>query len=507
MEKRASGILLHPTSLPGRLGIGDLGRGASRFLDWLEIAGQSIWQVLPLGPVGTLNSPYDSASAFAGNPLLISAESLGDSDLIPQSALDAAAPFPPEEVDFDRLRPWKDAILRTAWENFSCRPHPELAERYAEFLHDPLQTGWLDDWTLFTALRAKLAGAPWYRWPTELRHREPKALGEARQELRSEIDFQSFVQFLFFDQWAALRREARRRGIRIFGDLAIYVALDSVDVWSHQEIFDLSSEGLPVAVAGVPPDYFSKTGQLWGNPLYRWDRLKERQYDWWAERLRSNLRLADLVRIDHFRGFAEYWEVPAGAETAAEGHWRIGPGEDLFAVLRDTLGTLPIVAEDLGIITPSVRDLLRSLGIPGMKVLQFAFGEPDSDHLPHHHVQNLIVYTGTHDNDTAKGWFERAGESERRRALDYLGGDADQIHWSLIRAANASVADTAIVPMQDVLGLGSEARMNFPGKGPGQWRWRLTDLPDREPTERLLRLVEATGRLPSTHGPEKASAP
>jgi 4-alpha-glucanotransferase len=470
-EARAAGILLHPTSLPGRFGIGDLGSTADEFLDWAASAGQRIWQVLPLGPTGFGNAPYGSPSAFAGNPLLISPQILAEEGLLPRAALDSAPAFPSGRVDFPSVIAWKGKLLRQCWERF--RGDAGASDRAAleAFVSGPEQADWLSGWTRFAAGRK----------------------GESRTD---EAEFQAYLQFLFFKQWARVKKAANARGISVLGDLPIYVGLDSADVRARPELFDLDAQGAPAFVSGVPPDFFSKTGQLWGNPLYRWDRIEAEGFAWWIARIRANLRTCDLVRIDHFRAFASYWAVPAGETTASNGRWLPGPGRRLFDAVRDALGgSLPIVAEDLGSITDDVRDLLADLGIPGMKVLQFAFSEPDSEYLPHRHVPNCVVYTGTHDNDTARAWYAALEDEARERVRDYLGSDGRQIPWDLIRAAYTSVARRAIVPMQDVLALGSEARMNTPAQPSGNWEWRVEEGGFREEDAvRLKRLAALTGR-------------
>jgi 4-alpha-glucanotransferase len=492
---RRAGILAHPTSLPGAFAIGDLGPASERFLDWLQAAGQSVWQVLPLGPVGEGGSPYVGISAFAGNPLLVSPELLVEDGLLPADAL-ADAPPSSRRVDLLAVERWKGGLLRQAWERFRHSPPAGLRDRLRAFATDPAH-GWLPDWELFGALRAVAGGRAWVDWPGPLARREPAALEAARQELLVETGYHRFVQYLFFDQWHRLREAARRRGIGILGDVPIYVAHDSADVWAHPELFDLDEGGRPRHVAGVPPDYFTPSGQRWGNPLYRWDRMAADGYRWWVARLRANLELADWVRLDHFRGLAAYWAVPASEPTALHGHWVEGPGVALLDALRAALGDLPVVAEDLGVITPDVVALRDGAGLPGMRVLQFAFGEGESDHLPHRHVPRCVVYTGTHDNDTTLGWFVAATPAERARVLDYVGGDGVEPHWDLIRAAFTSVAEWAIVPLQDVLGLGGEARMNTPGQATGNWLWRATAGQLRgEEAGRLRRLAEVSGRLP-----------
>ena len=492
---RRAGLLLHPTSLPGGFGIGDLGPEADRFLGWAEEAGATLWQFLPVVPAGPGGSPYGGRSAFAGEPLLVSPERLVAEGLLAEAALSSAPGFAEGRLDGAAAARWKGRWLRESFERFEAAPPAEIARAFDSFRSAPEESSWLDDWTLFAALSERFGPAGWIHWPAPLAAREPEALSKAAGELARERHFHAWVQFLFHRQWEHLRREARQRGIGLVGDVPIYVSHDSADVWAHRELFALDASGRPEAVAGVPPDYFSETGQLWGYPLYRWDRLRETGYAWWIARLRAALGQADLVRVDHFRGFAGYWEVPASARTAAGGRWTAGPGRDLFDALRNALGGLPLIAEDLGTITDDVRTLLAETGIPGMRVLQFAFSEDDSPHAPHRHVANAVVYPGTHDNDTARGWFESLGTEEKRRALDYLGGDGSDISWDLIRAALESVAVCAIVPVQDVFGLGSEGRMNLPGQGAGNWTWRARRedfMPER--AARFRRLVELTGR-------------
>jgi 4-alpha-glucanotransferase len=493
---RRAGLLFHPTSLPGGFGIGDLGPEAERFLAWAEEAGATLWQFLPLVPAGAGGSPYGGRSAFAGEPLLVSPERLVEDGLLSKEALGGEPASAADRVDVSAARE-KERWLRRAFERFeTAGAAPDLRRDFDEFRSSPDQAAWLDDWTLFAALSERFAPAGWIHWPPALAAREKDALAQAAREIARERDFHAFVQFLFHRQWARLRAEARRRGIGLVGDVPIYVSLHSADVWAHRGLFALDAQGRPEAVAGVPPDYFSETGQLWGYPLYRWDRLRDTGYGWWIDRLKRALAQADLVRVDHFRGFAGYWEVPASARTAAEGRWVEGPGRPLFDALGNALGGLPLLAEDLGTITDDVRELLAETGIPGMRVLQFAFSEDDSPHAPHRHVPNAVVYPGTHDNDTARGWFASLGAEERRRTLDYLGGDGSEVSWGLIRAAMESVAERAIVPVQDVFDLGSEARMNLPGKSAGNWIWRARRedfTPDR--ARRFRRLAELTGRL------------
>jgi len=487
---RRAGILLHPTALPGELGA-ELGSEAIRFLDSLASAGMTVWQVLPLGPAGERGSPYDGSSAFAGNRLLISVERLTEEGL-----LSGAPARTPSGLAGDEAA-WREQMLTEAWHRFSTDAAAPLRGAFAEFRAGSPQQTWLADWALFAALKSRYGGSPWTDWPEPLARRSPEALAAAREELRSAVDFESFVQFLFFRQWAAIRDAARARGITILGDLPIYVAHDSADVWANRDLFDLAGDGSPISVSGVPPDYFSKTGQRWGTPLYRWDRAAAEGFRWWIDRFRANLRLADAVRIDHFRGFVYYWAVPARESTAAAGEWRPGPGRALFDAARAALGPLPFVAEDLGVITSDVEALRDELGLAGMKVLQFGFGRDDDPHLPHRHVPHSIAYTGTHDNDTSRGWFENAPPEERRRAADYLGAKEPDVAWAFIRGAFSSVAETAIVPMQDVLELGSRARFNTPGRAEGNWRWRLPSGSfSPELAGKLRRLALLTGRAP-----------
>lgn len=503
MPRRASGILLHPTSLAGNFGIGDFGDDAYDFLQWLSLAGQSTWQVLPLGPPGLGNSPYLALSSFAGNPLLISPQRLEERGLLRPSDLRSRMIPSQNRVDFPAATAIKDELLRHCWKRFGdSGGSVELQTQYRQWCADPSQSRWLDDWSLYAAIRQDRGGQPWYEWPEALRWREPGELARIRQQLSDEIAYQSFLQFLFFQQWLDLHGEARRLGISILGDLPFYVAMDSCDVWVRPDLFDLDEEGQPLHVAGVPPDYFSSTGQRWGNPVYRWDRLLREDYAWWIDRLAFQLRLVDRVRLDHFRGFADYWEIPSREPTAEKGHWRPGPGREFFAAALSALGALPIVAEDLGVITEDVDELRESLQLPGMKVLQFAFDAPESPHLPHHLTPQTVLYTGTHDNDTAQGWIDGASDEVRQRALDYAGGNVDEMHWSLIRLAMTSTADLVIIPMQDVLGLGSTHRMNLPGTAEGNWGWRLPIAAlDTAIAERLLRLTVVSGRQPESKDP------
>jgi 4-alpha-glucanotransferase len=506
VPERVSGILLHPTSLPGPFGIGELGPQAIAFLDFLRDSGQRLWQVLPLGPTGYGDSPYQCFSAFAGNPLLVSLDELNRAGLVSPEDLARSPDFPERAVDFGLLLEFKRPLLAKAFAAFERKASGPQQEAFEAFCrqHDD----WLPDFALFMALKRANGGRAWNSWDRALVTRLPEALAHARRELAREVREAQFEQWLFFEQWSALRTQARARGISIMGDLPIFVAQDSAEVWARPEIFHLAADGTSSLQAGVPPDYFSATGQLWGNPLYRWDALARTGYEWWIARFRAVLALVDRVRLDHFRGFEACWEVPGEATTAEHGRWVKGPGAAFFEALRAALGTLPIVAEDLGVITPEVEALRDRFELPGMAILQFAFGgDPrESTFLPHAYRRNKVVYTGTHDNDTLVGWWtsgvgdstRKAAEVEKEhaRALTYVGGDGSEIHWDFIRALLVSVADTAIVPLQDVLGLGSEARMNLPGRSEGNWRWRYrtSDLTP-EVRRRLRAITEASGRV------------
>jgi 4-alpha-glucanotransferase len=487
-EQRYAGVLLHPTSLPGSYGIGDLGDELIAFLDWSASAGARIWQVLPLNPPGYGNSPYGCLSSFGGNPMLISPQRLLQEGMIPASAVAGLPRFADDFVEFERAGEWKWALLREAWRNVGRTA--EL-ERFVEE-----EQSWLEDFSLFMALKDQAGGAPWWLWEEKVAARDPRAIAKARRDLADDVGFHQFVQWLFLRQWSAVRDAAKTRGIRILGDVPIYVAQDSADVWSNRELFQLDEAGHPIVVAGVPPDYFSVTGQRWGNPLYRWDTLRETKYAWWIDRVRANLRLADIIRLDHFRGFAAYWEIPASEPTAIHGRWMPGPGRALFDAIREALGSLPLVAEDLGFITPEVHELRNAVKLPGMKILQFGFAQVDSPHLPHRYDPDTVAYTGTHDNDTARGWYDSAPAEEQQLARTYLGEECHDISWSLIRTAYTSVARTAIVPVQDILGLGSTARMNRPGASHDNWSWRLPPAAlTRDHADRLRRLAEISGRV------------
>jgi 4-alpha-glucanotransferase len=491
---RASGILAHPTSFPGRFGIGDLGPGALHVLDFLAAGGQKLWQALPLGPTGYGDSPYALLSAFAGNPLLISPERLVEEGLLAPTAIESIPSFTPERVDYGTIVPWKVALLHASYERFRAKAKTALREEYARWRHGHIE--WLEDYSLFMALKARHGGVAWVDWATSYADREPAALEEARRELADEIDFHRYTQFLFFRQWAALRAEARQRNLAIIGDLAIFVAHDSADVWARRDLFKLDAHGRPTVVAGVPPDYFSTTGQRWGNPIYRWDVLAATGYAWWIARVRQRLELEDIIRLDHFRGFEAYWEIPADCPTAIEGRWIAGPRDALFEAIQRALGDLPFIAEDLGLITRRVRELQRRLGFPGMRVLQFGFGgDPTNRDLPHNYTRGTVAYTGTHDNDTTAGWFAALKGPARQHVLRYLHTDPQHVPWAMLRAAEASVARMVIAPLQDVLGLGSEARMNFPSRAEGNWTWRATaEQLTPQLAEKLAELTALYGR-------------
>jgi 4-alpha-glucanotransferase len=496
---RAAGILLHPTSLPSRGGIGDFGPAAYRFVDFLASAGQGLWQVLPLGPLGYGNSPYSSTSAFAGNPLLISLERLAEHGWIDSAKLNSAdseSVVADGPVEYDRVFAQKMPLLFEGARAFLRSASGEALRELEKFRAK--NAWWLDDFILFDALRARQKLKTWNQWPHHLAHREPAALEKARQELADDIQIRSALQFAFYEQWRALRRYCSERAIRVVGDVAIFMNHDSADVWAQRELFRLTNDLEPEVVAGVPPDFFSKTGQRWGNPLYRWDVMKQRGYHWWIQRLRWATENCDYIRLDHFRGFDQFWEIPAADETAVNGRWVDGPRDDLFLKLREALGGLPFFAEDLGYITPEVHALRDRLQIPGMAVLQFGFGDEGAHMYLPHRAAGKVIYTGTHDNDTVVGWWNSAAaEYERRNAEAYVGRCEDGIHWAFIRAAQCSAANLCIVPLQDVLGLGSEARMNTPSSNGGNWRWRFAQKQLKsELAEKLAHLSELSDRLP-----------
>jgi len=479
---RASGILLHPTSLPGPFGIGELGPSAYEFVDFLESAGQKLWQVLPLNPTGYGDSPYQTFSAFAGNPLLISIDELLKQGVLRRADVATKLRFPEEQVDFGTVIPFKYKVLQHAASNFFASATAQQRSEFEAFCTE--NAYWLNDYAMFMAAKAEHGGVMWTQWQPAQRRRRSAAWQEWGERVHNQIAAYRYAQFEFFRQWEQLKRYANERGIRIMGDIPIYVALDSSDVWAHPEMFHLDEEGLPTKVAGVPPDYFSATGQLWGNPIYRWDVMKNDGYAWWIARFVAALKRFDILRLDHFRGFEAYWEIPAGETTAVNGQWVPGPGAELFELLAQKLGELPIVAENLGVITPAVETIRMHFGFPGMALLQFAFGtDPQGPSFrPHNYVRELVAYTGGHDNDTAVGWWNSTGGDSTRTAENikkehvfaraYLGAGGEEINWAMIRAIEASIADTVIIPLQDVLGLGSEARMNLPGSPSGHWRWR-----------------------------------
>lgn len=492
---RAAGILLHPTSLPSRGGIGDFGPAAYRFVDFLASARQGVWQVLPLGPLGYGNSPYSSTSAFAGNPLLISLERLADFGWIDRRQLDPLLPSS-GAVEYEQVFAQKMPLLFEAGHGFLRRASQDALGHFESFCAE--NAWWLDDFVLFDALRARHKLAPWNSWPRELASREAAALNKAQQELADSIRVRKALQFAFCEQWRALRAYCAVRAIRIVGDVAIFVNHDSADVWTHPELFRLDPNLEPEVVAGVPPDFFSKTGQRWGNPLYRWDVMKQRGYHWWVQRLQWAIQNCDYIRLDHFRGFEQFWEIPSHDPTAVNGRWVDGPRDDLFSQLRESLGGLPFFAEDLGYITPEVHALRDRLDIPGMSVLQFGFGDEGAHMYLPHRSAGKVVYTGTHDNDTVQGWWRSgAADHERRNAEAYLGHSEDGIHWAFIRAAQSSPGCLSVVPLQDVLGLGSEARMNTPSLYGGNWRWRFQENQLKgEHASKLALLAEVSDRLP-----------
>jgi len=486
---RSGGILFHPTSLPGPYGIGDLGPQAFRFVDWLTSTGCKLWQVLPLGPTGYGDSPYQCFSAFAGNPYLISFDGLIEDGLLTQDDFADMPDFNASRVDFGLLIPWKLDLLLKAFSRFQSASD-DLRKEFDSFFAN--NASWLDDYALFMSLKESNGGGAWNEWSEDLRKRKKSAMDKARTEHAESMLRYSFYQFIFFRQWTKLRAYANERGVKIIGDIPIFIAYDSADAWSNQDLFFLGEDSLPTVVAGVPPDYFSATGQLWGNPLYRWDVHKKTGYAWWLERFRSVLNLVDIVRVDHFRGFAGYWEIPFGQPTAEHGQWVTGPGSDFFNAMNKGLlqgndSELPIIAEDLGVITPDVVELRDSFNLPGMRILQFGFSGADNPFLPHNYVSNCVAYTGTHDNDTARGWLETAPQNEREYAFRYLNTDPNRFVWDMIRSVWSSVAVYAVAPMQDALNLGTEARMNFPSKLGGNWEWRMSEKDMGEELARSLR--------------------
>jgi 4-alpha-glucanotransferase len=491
---RSSGILLHPTSLPGQFGSGDLGASAYHFVDWLVTAGQSIWQMLPLGPAGLANSPYMSLSAFAGSPLLIDLQYLVSQGWLAQEDLHTTQDLSVYHVDYEEVIAFRIKLLAKASKQFFKHGKSEDRKLYSHYC--AIEKSWLDDYSLFQALNDEYGDREWSSWNADLAQREPNRLKKASAEFQENVDFHKFTQWCFARQWSLLKKYANDRNVILVGDIPIFVAYHSADVWAHPEEFFLDKDGMPTVVAGVPPDYFSKTGQRWGNPLYRWSVMKENRYRWWIERFRKTFALFDVLRIDHFRGFESYWEIPEEEETAIQGRWVKGPGEGFFKIVQRKLGSLPIIAEDLGIITTEVYALREKLEFPGMKVLQFAFNSgPENAFLPHRYDPNCVVYTGTHDNDTTQGWYEKASNHERNFVQRYCKTDGKEIHWDFIKLALESVADIAIIPFQDVIGLGNEGRMNFPGTIEGNWEWRFTwDQVGTHLANRLYELTALYGR-------------
>jgi 4-alpha-glucanotransferase len=468
---RSSGILLHPTSLPGPFGIGELGEEARQFLDFLAGSRQHLWQVLPLGPTGYADSPYASFSSFAGNHMLISLRSLAKAGLLDEQALVQMPAFSTTSIDYGAVIAFKMPLLWQSFEAFQARATADQQRDYEQFRQN--HQHWVEDYALFMALKDEHHGASWTEWEPDIAARKPEALSAWRKRLEPRMNFHVYLQYQFYTQWLSLKRYANEQSIQIVGDLPIFVAHDSADVWAHPDLFYLDDAGTPTVVSGVPPDYFSVTGQRWGNPLYRWDVLAQTGYAWWIDRVRATLALVDLLRLDHFRGFQAYWEIPGTEETAVKGRWVLGPGADLFNALQAALGQVPVIAEDLGVITPEVVALRTQFGFPSMRVLQFGFGsDARNEHLVHNFEQETLVYTGTHDNDTTVGWYKTRSPLEQHDIREYLATDGSNVSLDLLRLAFSSVARLAIVPMQDLLALGSEARMNMPGRADGNWTWR-----------------------------------
>ena len=496
---RASGILLHPTSLPGPDGIGDLGPEAYRWVDFLAECGCSLWQILPLGPTGYGDSPYQCFSAFAGNPFLISPALLLNERLLHLEALTKRPEFSPDHVDYGSVIEWKKYILHESYLVFSKTDNKELNDEFHHFQES--NAGWLMDYATFSALKDLNNGKPWVEWAPELRQRNPQSLIQFQEDYCELINELMFYQFLFFRQWEKLKNYANSLNIKIIGDIPLFISHDSADAWAQSHLFSLDADGFPTAVAGVPPDYFSPTGQLWGNPLYNWEIHKETGYSWWLDRIKGCLELVDILRLDHFRGFSEYWEVPSKMKTAEIGEWKPGPGIDFFDMIKDKLGRLPIIAEDLGKITPDVIELRDHFNLPGMRILQFAFADDNKNiFLPHNYSRNTIAYTGSHDNDTTIGWFNAAGENEKNFCLEYLGSTGSDIAWEMIREVWSSVANFAIAPMQDFLRLDSSARMNYPGREAGNWNWRMgLQYQNDSIVPAIFRLNEIYSRLPDNN--------
>lgn len=506
-EKRESGVLLHPTSLPGAYGIGEIGPEAYRFVDQLEAMGQRLWQILPIGPTGYGDSPYQSFSTFAGNHLLISFDRLVKDGLLDAKRLKKFPAFSDQAVDFGPVIVARMEVLHSVCRTFERRASESLKKAFHRFCRK--EAYWLEDYALFYAIKNAHAGRPWTEWESSLALREEKAMTQARRKFATPARYVKILQFLFARQWEQLRAYAHKRNVRIIGDIPIFVAHDSADVWAHRDLYYLDEHGQPTVIAGVPPDYFSATGQRWGNPLYRWEAHRQTRYAWWVLRMKKILEWVDIVRIDHFRGFEAYWEIPAHEKTAIHGRWVEGPGQDIFDAFQEQLGELPIIAEDLGVITPGVEKLRDDNRLPGMRILQFAFGNDAKadDYRPENYPPNCVVYTGTHDNDTTVGWFwSQAGanstrsqediDRERQSILEYVQTDGSQIHWDMISVGMRSRANTAVFPLQDLLGLGSEARMNVPGVESGNWQWRFTwDQLTGDIVQRMRDLMEYAGRV------------
>ncbi len=502
---RKSGVLLHPTSLPSNFGIGDLGPEAYSFVDFLAKAGQAYWQILPLGPTGYGDSPYQCFSAWAGNTLLISPEKLIEDGFVAADDIADKPEMPADKIDFGKVYKWKSDLLLKTLPAFHNNADIELRDEFNLFCRE--KSWWLDDYALFRTIKNHHGQKPWVEWPEELKTRDSLALRTASDLYSEDFESEKFFQFLFFKQWQALKKYANENSVKILGDIPIFVAQDSSDVWCNQDNFKLNSDGTPKVVSGVPPDYFSKTGQLWGNPIYDWDVMRKDGFRWWIARVASTLEMVDIIRIDHFRGFASAWEVPGCDKTAENGQWVGVPGREFFTVLKSSLGDIPIVVEDLGFVTPEVEELRDSFGFPGMRILQNAFGgDAKNLDLPHNYIRNCVAYTGTHDNDTTVGWFDSLETIDsqkkgsvspaREHCLQYLNSDGAEIHWDFVRAVWASVADTAITPLQDLLGLGAEARMNVPATTAGNWQWRIpAESITKQITTRLKKLTATYGRI------------
>lgn len=472
MPERNSGILLHITSLPGKEGIGTLGKNAMEWIDFLQETKQRLWQILPLGPVNVGNCPYQCFSAFAGNPLLIDLQLLVNEGLLEDTDLAAIPKYDIRQVEFSKVTSWKTEKLKRAFTHFREKVHPAMLQEYDRFLNE--HSWWLSDFALFMAIRQDFPGKSWTSWPEELKRRNAEALSQIREKHSMEVDYQTFLQFLFFRQWNSLKNYANSKNVHIIGDIPLYVAGDSADVWANPHLFLLDDQLQAAKVSGVPPDYFSTTGQLWGTPVFNWENLKQQEYHWWLARIHFNLKMFDQVRIDHFRGLEAFWSVPAGEKTAERGEWVEARGTEMLEILRNQLGSIPLIAEDLGTITPEVERMRDRFNMPGMKVLQFGFStDQTNEHLPHNFTANSVVYTGTHDNDTVWAWLHAAGSTEKKLAQEYLKNYHPRPVWGMIEMAWASVASTAIIPLQDLLELGAESRMNIPGIAEGNWGWRF----------------------------------